>query len=91
MSKQATWSRSGRDGEERADRREVVRLMQRRERDVALELCDHRPVDHDGTVVVRPAMHDPVADRGEVEALRLAQPGRHDAIAAGTSGTLSGA
>ena len=51
--------------------------MQRRERNVSLEVCDHRMVDHDRPVVFRPAMHDPVADRDQVQALRLAKPGRH--------------
>ena len=60
-----------------ADRREIVRLMQRRQRNISLEIGDHRTIDHDRPVVLRSAMYDPMADRDQVEVLHLAKPARY--------------
>ena len=49
-------------GKQSADRRQIVGLMQRRERREALQTRDHAVVDQHGPVVIRTAMHDPVAD-----------------------------
>ena len=54
-----------------ADRRQVVRLMQRCERNICLEVRNHRLVNSDRPVVFRAAMDDPMADRDQVEALGL--------------------
>ena len=59
-----------------ADRREVVRLVQRRERLIAFEVTEHRAIDQDRPVVFRAAMHDAMTDRDRLEFLRLAQPSR---------------
>ena len=68
----------GRACAERMDRREVVGLMQRRQRRVALEVREHLVVDHDRLVVSRSAMNDPMADGDRLELLRRAQPGSRD-------------
>ena len=47
---------------------EIVRLMQRRQRDVALELGEDGCVDQDRLVVFRSAVHDAVPDSGGLEA-----------------------
>ncbi len=51
-----------RAGEQRPDRREVVRLVQRRERDVLLECGEHRRVDAGGLGVLETPVHDAMAD-----------------------------
>ena len=48
--------------EQEADRREVVRLVQRRERHVFLQRVDDRGVDARRLRVLEPAVHDPMAD-----------------------------
>ena len=53
-----------------ADRREIVRLVQRRQRHIAFELGQHLVVDQDRPVVVRAAMHDAMPDRDRLELLR---------------------
>ena len=56
--------------EQRADRREIVRLVQRRQRNVALEIVRARRASiRTGSVVLRSAMHDAMADRGGLELL----------------------
>ena len=62
--------------QQRADRREVVRLVQRRERHELLELRHDRGVDADRRGVVGAAVDDAMADRGEpvVRAVRRLQP-----------------
>ena|ERR1700686_3166771 len=49
-------------GEQRTNRRQVVGLMQRRERGKPLQTCDHTMVDHHGTIVIGTTMDDPMAD-----------------------------
>ena len=50
-----------------ADRREIVRLVQRRERDIALKIGEHLVVDQNRTVVIGAAMHDAVTDRDRID------------------------
>ena len=50
--------------QDRADRGEVVGLVQGRERRRTFEPVEHRLVDHNRLAIVRPAMHDAMADRG---------------------------
>ena len=57
-------------GEQRADRRQVVRLMQRRKRREPLQTRDHTMVDQHGTIIVGTAMDDAMAD-GERTQLKL--------------------
>ena len=45
------------------DRRQIVRLVQRGQRHKLLKTVQHRVVHQDRCCEVRPAMHDPVADR----------------------------
>src|SRR3954454_16166449 len=49
--------------------------MQGCERRVLFESCKNVLIDHDRLIVLRPAMDDPVANRGRLELLRFAQPG----------------
>ena len=66
VSKQATCGRSGARCEQRADRREVVRLVQRRERDELLQPGRAtRGVDPDRLGVLGAAVDDAVTDGGE--------------------------
>ncbi len=59
----------------RADRREVVRLVQRRERRQRCEFVNQRRRDEARPVVVLPAMHDAMAECEERSAAQLlAQP-----------------
>ena len=61
-------------GADRADRRQVVRLVERGERHQRLELLQERVVDQHRGGVVRAAVHDPVADRDRRGAQVLEQP-----------------
>ena len=74
--------------QQRPDRCEVVRLMQRCEGNVLLETRDHALVDDHWPVIFRPAMDDPVANRDEVEALGLPEPSRHHGNRRGNVGDL---
>jgi hypothetical protein len=56
----------GKSVEKHPDRREIVRLMQRRQRDILLELLENVRVDDHGCAVFRSAMHDAVSDRDRV-------------------------
>ena len=47
--------------EQQADRREIVRLVQRRQRNEFLERLQHLRVDSYGPAELEPAMHDAVA------------------------------
>ena len=78
-------------GQQRPDRRQIVRLMQRRERNEALQVASSTPcVDQDRPVVVRAAMHDAMPDRDRADAaVRRAASRRRPPIAAGTSATAS--
>ena len=57
-----------------ADRRQIVRLVQRRQRHQPLEPLQHRVVHQDRRVEVRAAMDDPVADRARGAAEPAEQP-----------------
>ncbi len=52
-----------RAGKERLDRRQVVRLVQRRERNVFFEPRNHRGVETDRLDEFQSAVHDAVPDR----------------------------
>ena len=61
--------------QQRADRRQIVGLMQRRQRGEALEARHDGGVDQDRTGVVRPAMDDPMPDGQRVDTKLVSQPG----------------
>ncbi len=65
---------SGATLENRADRREIVRLMERREWNIACEAFDHLGGHSNRFVVFRAAMDDAVPDCDKIDLLRLAQP-----------------
>ena len=48
--------------EQRADRREIMRLMEWRQRGETLQARDDAMVDQYGPVVIRTAVHDTMAD-----------------------------
>ena len=52
----------GKIGEQGADRRQIVGLMQRRECREPLQTRDHAMVDQHGPIIIRTAVHDPMAD-----------------------------
>ena len=54
--------------------REVIRLMQRRKRDVALETGQHCMIDDHRSIILRATMNHTMADGGQGEGLRLPQP-----------------
>ena len=54
--------------------REVIWLMQRRKRHVALETRQHRMIDDDRSIILRATMNHTMADGGQGEGLRLLQP-----------------
>jgi hypothetical protein len=54
-----------------------VGLVQRRQRDVALQTRQNVRIDHRRLAVFRPAMDDAMADGGEAHGLRLPQPCLH--------------
>src|SRR5262249_23707046 len=56
------------------DRRQIVGLVQRRERAEPFKARQHIFVDDDRAIVVGTAMNDAVANRDEPDLLRLAQP-----------------
>ncbi len=58
----------------KADRREIVRLMERREVLVARQPLEHRRIDQHGANVVRTAMHHPVSDRPQFDAVDAGEP-----------------
>ena len=51
--------------EQHPDRRQVVRLVQRRERDVLFERREHRRIDAHRLGVLEAAVHDPMTDADE--------------------------
>ena len=59
---------------DRPDGRQIVRLMQRRERDVALEAVQHVFRHKNGLIEFRAAMHDAMADRDRMDVKLVAQP-----------------
>ena len=61
-------------GEKDADRRQVVGLVQRRQRHVTFEIGEHVAIDPDRPVILRAAMYDTVTDCRGHKFLRLAQP-----------------
>jgi hypothetical protein len=69
---------SGKIDEQRADRRQVVRLMQRRKRREPFQTRDHTMVDQCGTIVIGTAMDDPMADGERTQLNFVPQPGTCD-------------
>src|SRR5262245_30846270 len=61
--------------EQRSDRRQIVRLVERSKRNVALETVQHLCINLNGTGIFRSAMDDPMADCGKAETLALTKPG----------------
>ena len=57
---------------------EIVRLMKRRQRDVALEFVEDGRVDEDRPVIFRSAVHDAVPDSRGLKLLFLTQPSAGD-------------
>ena len=64
----------GRMRENGADRRKVVGLMKRRQRDIALEPREHVGVDENRTIKIGASMHDAVPDRSGVDTQLISQP-----------------
>jgi hypothetical protein len=60
--------------EDRADRRQIVRLMQRRQRRVSFKIGDNVAVDQDRPIVFWAAVDDPLTDGDRLDLSRLAQP-----------------
>src|SRR5215470_10902872 len=76
-----------------ANRRERLRLVQRRQRRERLEVRQHCVIDDDGARPARPAVHDPVADGDRRRAAELGvEPASHDGerarVIAGARGLL---
>jgi hypothetical protein len=65
------------------DRREVVRLVQRGERRERGEVFDHPCFDAHRRGVVRPAVHHPVADAGDLLAVEQLEAGLQDHVRPG--------
>ena len=59
---------------DRPDGRQIMRLMQRRERDVALEAVQHVLRHKNGLIEFRAAMHDAMAHRDRMNVEFIAQP-----------------
>jgi hypothetical protein len=74
--------------QQRADRGQVIGLMQRCERNVLLELREHRLVDDDRPVICRPTVNHAVTNREQVQPLGLAKPGGHGGHRRGNVGDL---
>src|SRR5690348_7477463 len=68
----------GTAGQQHADRRKIVGLMQGRERNVTLEPGHDIRGNKNGAVVGGAAMYDAVSDREETHVLALPQPVRRD-------------
>ncbi|MGY4315615.1 hypothetical protein ACVWW1_004942 [Bradyrhizobium sp. JR3.5] len=66
-------------GEDRADRRQIVRLMQRCEADEPVQAGDHPVVNQDRPVEVRTAVHHAMPDSYRVNAKLVSQPCAGDA------------
>ena len=75
--------------QQRTDRRQVIGLMQRRQRDIALQARQH-VVDRssDGPIVVRAAVNDAMADGDRMTVWVSRNQARSPAMAAGTSANL---
>src|SRR3954471_10812409 len=63
--------RTGREG---PDRRQIVRLMQRRERYIAVEPRQYVRIDDNRLIKLRPAVNDPMPDGGRIDLEIIAQP-----------------
>ena len=61
-------------GQDRPDRREIVRLVKRRQRNVAFQSRQHVLIDPHRPVVVRAAMHDAMSDRDRIDLQLFPQP-----------------
>jgi hypothetical protein len=59
---------------DRPDRRQIVRLVQRRERDIAFEAAENLLRDNNRLIEFRASVHDPVADRNWVDVTFIAKP-----------------
>ena len=59
---------------DRPDRRQIVWLVQRRERDIAFEAAENLVCDYNRLIELRASMHDPVADRNRVDVTFIAKP-----------------
>jgi hypothetical protein len=63
------------------DRGEVVRLVQRRERSIALLTGEHLGIHQNRTVVIGTAVHDAVTDGHRLDLSLVAQPGSRQCAA----------
>ena len=68
----------GKFGKQGADRRQIVRLMQRRKCRETLQTRDHAMVDQHGAIVIGTAMHDPMADGERAQLKFVPQPGARE-------------
>ena len=59
---------------DRPDGSQIMRLMQRRERDVSLKAAQHLLRHKDGLIEFRPAMHDPMPDCDRMDVEFVAKP-----------------
>ena len=59
---------------DRADRRQIVGLVQRRKRHIARKISEHLVIDQDRAIVGRAAMDDAMADRDGLELAGVPQP-----------------
>ena len=57
----------GKSGKQSADWRQIMRLMQGRERSEMLQTRDHAMIDQHGPVVIGTAMHDAMADGQRID------------------------
>src|SRR5262245_5674504 len=56
------------------DRCKVVRLVKRRQRHVALEVCEHLGRNAEWPFKIRPSMRNPVPDGSQMEIFAFTQP-----------------
>ena len=61
-------------GKNRTDRRQIVRLMQRRECRIVLKPSNDAVIDQRRLILIRPAMDHPVPDRQWCDPLFVPQP-----------------
>ena len=59
---------------DRADRRKIVRLVQRRQRDIAFEAAEHLAIDQNWPIIFGATVHDPMSHSDGTDILCLAQP-----------------
>ncbi len=87
VSKQATCGTPGNCSRDGPDGGQVVRLVQRRQRDQRVQLAQHRRVDGDGSRKAHAAVHDPVSDGGDRQRRQraVADPGQQVLDGAGVA------